>query len=184
MCFSLNFFFNKISNKNYSNKLQLNFSKNIPNNDQRNYFISHTPFKFLFKNKFFKFIKLLCSIFEQNKNILLVDYNYNYNYLPIKNSNLFSRSNKNLSKYFNYFNISIILFLNLNKKKFIFKKLQNHKTINVTLGYGMYSNKFDLCLDVQNTKIIHYIVYIYIIGIYLNVKNNDLNTSGSTLFLF
>lgn len=80
--------------------------------------------------------------------------------------------------------MSVILFLNLNKKKFIFKKLQNHETINIALEGGMYQHKFDLCLNIQNTKIINYMLYIYVMGIYLNVKNNNLNTSGSALFIF
>ena len=149
------------------------FSKNLQNNKQRNYFLNQTMFSFLFKNNLFKFSKLLYSVFEQNKNILIVDYNYNYNYLPIKNINIFSRSKKNFNKFLNYFNVSTILFLNLNKKKFIFKKLQNHRTINITLGGNMYPSKFDLSLSMQNTKIVHYIIYLHVMQIYLNTKNLD-----------
>lgn len=182
--FNQNYFFNKIINTQNNNKLQLTFSKNIFLNNTKSYFIPTIPFKLFFKNRLLGLTKLLFSVFRQNKNILLVDYNYNYNYLPIENQEIFSRSNKNLGKFLKYFNVSVILFLNLNKKKFIFKKLQNHETINIALEGGMYQHKFDLCLNIQNTKIINYMLYIYVMGIYLNVKNNNLNTSGSALFIF
>ena len=102
----------------------------------------------------------------------MIDFNNNYNYLPIKNKEIFSRSNKKFNKTLNYFKVSVLLFLNLNKKKFIFKKLQRNKVINITLGHGMNSNKFDLSLNLQNTKIIHYIIYLCVMDIYLNTKNN------------
>lgn len=178
------YFFKKLPKKVLVSKFQLKFLNKSYTDNQTKHPLKCNLFGYLFNNKLIKFGKILYNIFELNKNVVVVDYNHNYNYLPIKNTDLFSRSNKNFKKYLSYFNVSIIIFFNLNKKKFIFKKLQGYKTINVAVGVNNPLNKFDLDLGLFNNKITHYLVYIYIISIYLNVKNNTLNISGSTLYFF
>lgn len=115
------------------------------------------------------------NTFHLNKNILFVDYEYNYNYLPVNNSDIFSRSYKNIHKIVKFFNISTIIYLNLNKKKFSFKKLHNTKLINVSLSASNISNKFDISLNLPNNPINQYLMYMYVLSIYLKVKNNNLN---------
>jgi len=141
-----------------------------------------TQFGFILGNKLEKFTKIINTVFKLNKNVVLVDYDYNYNYLPIQNNDLFSRSAKNFNKCISYFNVSVVIFLNLNKKNFILKKLYTKKTINVTIDPNTSSDKFDLALQIQNTKIARYLIYIHVLNTYLNVKNNNLNIGGSKLF--
>ena len=170
--------------KKSTNNLQLCFSKNILLDSKLTLIFKQSQFNLILGNKLSKFTKILSTIFKLNKNVILVDYDYNYNYLPIQNSDLFSRSSKNFNKCISYFNVSAVVFLNLNKKKFILKKLFTSKTINVSIDSNVYSNKFDLGIQIQNTNITRYLIYIHILNIYLNVKNNNLNINDSKLLFF
>jgi hypothetical protein len=113
-----------------------------------------------------------------------VDFNFNFNYLPVTNKTLFSRSSKRFNKFLKFFNVSLVLFLNLNKKKFIFKKLFSNKVVNISIDKNTFSKKFDLNLSLPQNKITHYILYISIMNIYLAVKNKNLKINGSALFFF
>jgi hypothetical protein len=124
------------------------------------------------ENKFIMdFIFLLNSLFFFNKNILIVDFFNNFNYLPLNNETIFDRSSKKLSKIIKYFNINAVVFLNINKKKFIFKKLFNFKLLNISSNRSYEKNKFDFHFDIPNTKLHSYIVYLIILKLYLRVKN-------------
>lgn len=166
----------------FTSKLQLGFSKNTLLCSKTTLTFKQTQFNFILGNKLQKFTKIINTVFRLNKNVVLVDYDYNYNYLPIQNNDLFSRSAKNFNKCISYFNVSAVIFLNINKKNFILKKLYTLKTINVAIDSSLSSNKFDLALQIQNTKITRYLIYIHVLNIYLNVKNNNLSIGGSKLF--
>ena len=100
-------------------------------------------------------------------NILVVDYNHNYNYLPITQKSIFSRSAKKLFKTIRYFNIGIILYLNLNKKNFIFKKFLNLNLINIVVDNKISQKKFDFNINVGNNPLYMYIIYVTLLGFYL-----------------
>lgn len=130
-----------------------------------------------------KLTYFLVYFFKINKNILFIDYNYNYNYLPITQKNLLKNSNKNLYKIIKYFNVGAILFLNLNKKKSFFKKFLDLKLINIAVtNNNLY--KFDYNLCISTTPIVQYIIYIYILNIYIKIKNNNLNILWSSIIFF
>ncbi len=170
-------------NKIFFRKLNINFSFNntiqltklIPNNKL---------FYFILNNSFNKLIKLVEGVFFFNKNVLFVDFNFNFNYLPITNKILFSRSSKYFNKFLKYFNVSIVFFFNLNKKKFIFKKLLSNNVINISLDKDTYLKKFDLNLPISNNYLTNYILYISIMGVYITLKNKNLKINGSALFFF
>ena len=163
------------------NTLNLCFSKNNSLIHNSSVFVKQTQFGLLLNNKLSKLTKILGVVFKLNKNVILVDYSFNYNYLPIQNKDLFSRSTKNYNKCIRFFNVSVVIFFNLKKKNFILKKLFTNKTINVSVSSDTNLNKFDIGLKLQNTKITHYIVYIYLLNMYLSVKNNKLNIDDSKL---
>lgn len=127
---------------------------------------------FITNNKIKKLLYLISTIFYLNKNILFVDYDINYNYLPINNTLIFDRSFNRLSKVIKYFNISAIFYLNLKKKKFIFKKLHNCNLINISLSDELVSKKFDLNFPLTNNNLYVYLLYLYILKMYLKIKNN------------
>ena len=170
--------------KKYTNPLQLCFSKNTDLGNNPVLFAKQTQFGLLLGTKLTKLTKVLCTLFKLHKNIILVDYNYNYNYLPIQNNDLFSRSSKNLNKCIRFFNVAAILFFNLKGKNFILKKLFTNKTINISVSTDTNLNKFDIGLKLQNTKVTHYIIYVYLLNMYLSVKNNKLNIDDPKLFFF
>lgn len=177
------------TNKNHINilskKLQLSFHHNeILKNHKPIFYPKHNVLNFFNQNKFNNLFITLYNTFSLNKNILFIDYGYNYNYLPVTNKELFSRSYKNVYKIIKFFNISVVIYLSLNKKNFSFKKLHNLKLVNVSLSASNISNKFDISLDLPNNLITQYLVHLYVLSIYLKVKNNNLNINGSTLFFF
>lgn len=176
---------NKIHINTLNKKLQLNFHHNeISKNHVPIFHPKQNLLNFFFQNKFKGLTTTLYNTFFLNKNILFVDYVCNYNYLPIENNDLFSRSYKNIHKIIKFFNISVIVYLNLNKKNYSFKKLHNTKLVNVSLSISNISKKFDINLDLPNNLITQYLVHLYVLSIYLKVKNNNLNINVSTLFLF
>jgi hypothetical protein len=170
--------------KKYTNPLQLCFSKDTYLSNSSILFTKQTQFDLLLGTKLTKLTKVLNTLFKLNKNVILVDYDYNYNYLPVQNNDLFSRSSKNFNKCIRFFNVSAVLFFNLKNKNFILKKLFTNKTINISISSNTNLNKFDIGLKLQNTKVIHYIVYVYLLNMYLSVKNNKLNINDSKLFFF
>jgi hypothetical protein len=101
----------------------------------------------------------------------MVDYNYNYNYLPIENVLIFNRSTKTLNKLIKYFNIVSIIYFDINKKTFIFKKLTRLKLVNVSVTDTSLIKNFDFSLNVKNNNINKYLIYIYIMNIYNKIKN-------------
>ncbi len=181
--FSLFFFLKKIPTKFIFNKLKISFSGNN-NSFLFKPLFSNKLFGFTINNNFNKLIKLFQNILTLNKNILFIDFNFNFNYLPVTNTILFSRSAKSFNKVLKYFNISFVVFLNLNKKKFIFKKLFSSKVINISTDNNTFSNKFDLNLSLPQNKLINYILYLCVMNIYLIVKNKNLKINGSALFFF
>lgn len=151
----------------------LSFSKN----DFRSY-TNNTPntlFCFSYFNgnsDFKKIVYLISNLLFFNKNVLFVDNNVNYNYLPIHNNILFSRSYKKLYKIIKYFNIAVIFYIDLKKKKFIFKKLYNCNLINISISNRFISKKFDLNLGFINNYIHTYLFYLVVLNLYLKIKSN------------
>jgi hypothetical protein len=133
---------------------------------------------------FNKLATLLNMLFSNNKNIVFVDYYFNYNYLPVDNLNLFSRSTKYLQKLLVYFNVGAVIFLNLNKKFFLVKKLHKFRHINVSVNSNTFNKKFDISVNLPDTQLMHYLIYTYILNIYLKIKNNNLNINDAALFFF
>ena len=148
-----------------------------------------TSFKFkkliFFPNSSFnKLTILLNTLFLNNKNILFVDYNFNYNYLPVNNINFFSRSTKYLHKLLVYFNVGAVIFLNLNKKFFLIKKLHKFRHINISVNSKPSNSSFDISVNLPDTQLMHYLIYVYVLNIYLKIKNNNLNINDAALFFF
>ena len=165
------FILNKGFKKFEKKKFFINFSKNefLPytstTNTLNSYFI-YIFDKFVFKKLTF----LVANLFSFNKNLLFVDIETNYNYLPIDNSVLFSRSFSKLHKLIKYFNIAVVCYINLKKKKFVFKKLYDSNLINVSLSNTLVRNKFDLNLNITS-KVVLYVFYLMVLNLYIKVKN-------------
>lgn len=156
-------------------KLILDFSKNdfFQKNDLVLSSYNFIFFKnFLYKNNFKKILYLVSNVLFLKKNVLFVDSDTNYNYLPITNDIIFDRSFKKLSKVVKYFDIAAIFYLNLKKKKFIFKKLYYCNTINVSLSEKLVSKKFDLSFQFGGNEFYKYLFYLLILKVYLKIKNN------------
>lgn len=169
-------FWLSLPNKHFFLKLNTQLSTNIFKHNHQ-IFYKNNFFEKLFKNKLNKLTLLCVNLFSANKNIIFIDYNYNYNYLPITHKNLIKSSSKNIFKLAKYFNVSSIIFFNLNFKKSFFKKYFNLNLINISTGTNQ--KNFDINLNVVNLPILHYIIYIYISQIYLKINNNNLNINGS-----
>lgn len=169
------FLSNFLKNKSLNKKFLLDFSKN--DFSCKNEIILFN-YNYVFLKNFFvqtnfkKLIYIVSNLFFLNKNILLVDVFNNYNYLPLDNKLLFSRSFKKLSKLISYYNIYAIFYINLKKKKFVFKKLFNNNVINISLSKNLISKKFDLNINISENKIYMYLLYVYILKLYLKIKNN------------
>lgn len=101
---------------------------------------------------------------------MFVDIDTNLNYLPISNSVIFSRSFSKLYKLIKYFDVSLVFYMNLKKKKFIFKKVYGCNVINVSLSKSLVGTKFDLNLNLKN-NIQLYVLYLFVVSTYIKVKN-------------
>lgn len=168
------FVWNLCSKKKLERKsFLLDFSKNDSFNCKGVSFKNSSLFiSFDTKHDFKKILVIVSKLFYLNKNILFVDKNTNYNYLPVNNELIFNRTSNNLNKIVKYFNIALIFYLDLKKKKFIFKKLYACNLINVSVSPKLIKNKFDLNLNCINNPIYMYLLYILVINTYLKIKNN------------
>lgn len=170
MYFILNLQHHKMFEKK---KFLLDFIKNDFSIKNEKFYTSTLCFNYFNKNSNLKQLTYVVSnLFFLHKNVLFVDYNVNYNYLPITNNLLFSRSFKKLSKLIRYFDIAVIFYVDLSKKKFIFKKLYNCNVINVSLTNNFVSKKFDLNLNFINNYVYTYLFYLIVMDLYLKIKNN------------
>ena len=106
--------------------------------------------KILDRYTFKKITLLLTNMFNFGYNAIFLDINTNYNYLPIDNSLLFNRSFSSLKKLLTYFNVGLVFYINLKKKKFILKKLIKCNFINISLSSELVQSKFDLIISVKN----------------------------------
>ena len=153
----------------------LDFLKN-DFNKKNNLFLTNYNFlysnNFFFKNKVKKILYLASTLFVLNKNILFIDSNINYNYLPIDNTLIFDRSFNKLTRVIKYFNVAAIFYLNLKKKKFIFKKLYNCNLINISLSSELVSKKFDLNISFGKNNLYVYLFYLSALKTYIKIKNN------------
>ena len=165
-----NFFFRSLTPNKHKQIKKISFyTNNIINkkiNFKNNFFL--TKFNL---NNLLKFTFFLENILNRNLNILLVDYNYNYNYLPISNALIFNRSVKTLNKLIKYFNIVSIIYFDINKKTFIFKKLTRLKLVNISVTNTTLVKNFDFSLNVKNNSINNYLIYIHVMNIYNKIKN-------------
>ena len=119
-------------------------------------------FSFIFPNKVLKNMTLLLSkLLFSGVNFLVLDNDYNYNYLPTNNT---YSSNKLLYKTINYFNIRVLFFLNL--KPGTIKKFSNLNLLNITLTNNYNLNNVGFSSKFKNLRIFHYMLYIYILGVY------------------
>jgi hypothetical protein len=117
---------------------------------------------FFFKNSILKNILLfLSNLFSIGINFLVIDKSHNYNYLPIKNTHL---SGYNIYKTIKYFNVKVLLFLDLKPKQI--KKFICFRLLNIITTKN--SSYVDFFPKIQNIKVFHYIIYIHILNLYIN----------------
>lgn len=121
-------------------------------------------------------MNLLGGIFESGGNVLFMDFNFNFNYLPVDNKELFCRSTKNLQKILTYFNVRAVLYLNLNKKRFITTKIRKFKLIGISCNRNLVGKSFDISMNLPANYLTHYLIYIFTLNTYLKIKNKNLNT--------
>lgn len=146
---------------------------NLPKKDIKLKFNYNFIKNYLYIPKSLYFIStILEKFFFFNKNVLFVDYNYNYNYLPITNNFIFKRSKKDFYKLLKYFNIGVVIYLDIKKKDFFLKKIYNNSVISVCGSDDFFPNKVDFNLNLPNNSLYNYILYIIIMNIFLKVKNN------------
>ena len=118
-----------------------------------------------------KLTTTLVKLLSFNVNILFIDISQNYNYLPISQSDILSRSKKNLRKLIKFFNIGIVLFLNVGDKIFLVKKFNNLGTISISSNVTKKNTLFDFTINIAHNNPLHYyIVYLYTINILLKFK--------------
>ena len=118
-----------------------------------------------------KLTTTLVKLLSFNVNILFIDISQNYNYLPISQSDILSRSKKNLRKLIKFFNIGIVLFLNVGDKIFLVKKFNNLGTISISSNVTKKNTLFDFTINITHNNPLHYyIVYLYTINILLKFK--------------
>lgn len=117
-----------------------------------------------------KLLYIISSLLVLGKNILFIDNDINYNYLPINNSFIFNRRTNRLTKFIKYFDITMVFYLNLKKKKFVFKKLFNCRTINVCLSTQLLPKKFDMTFSVGKNDFYMYIFYLLVVKSYIALK--------------
>jgi hypothetical protein len=148
-------------NKNKKNKMIFNKNNFVLIGSYYN----QKKLNFVFPNKIIKnIIFLLSNLFSMGFNFLLLDKNQNYNYLPVSKDYLKS---KNMTKVIKYFNIKVLLFLDL--KPNTFKKFLKLKLLNITISTKSTNTKFiDFSSSYKNTKLFHYMLYIHILSLYLN----------------
>ena len=126
-------------------------------------------FNLFLKKIFFFFVNFINNNYNLGYNIIIIDYNTNYNYLPLLNKFLFSRSLQDLYKYIKFFNVNTVIFLDVNKKRFIFKKLLKFKLISISVNSDIRYN-LDLDLNITSTPVTNYIFYLILIYLYLKNK--------------
>lgn len=143
-----------------------NFSKPFFKN-----FLIKLPIYNNISNTFFKKLaNILYLTFFFNKNIIFIDHNHNYNYLPITNKVIFNRSIKNIFKLFKFFRVGVVCYLDFGKKDFFLTKLLRFKYINISLNNSINHKNMDLNLNLPNSKLANYIIYIFIMNLYLKIK--------------
>lgn len=152
-------FFKIFKQKNTKqNNIRLFFIKN-------NFFIKTHTFKktpFLFENSFINnVLSVLYNLFFLKINFLVLDNDFNYNYLPVGK---FFLKKKNLYKTIKYFDVKVLLFLGLKPRNF--KNLSCLNLLNISTTNN--NKHMDFFLKISNLKIFQYVVYIFILGIYLN----------------
>lgn len=151
-----------------------------------NYFfnkqLKKNSFNFFFKNSFniffFRILKtkafvslgiILSNLFKLHKNVLFLDFHENFNYLPFCNNTLFNRSLNNFFKKLIFYNISLVFFFKLKKKSFFLRRY--HKdVISVGVSKNYFDKKLDIVLDLPDTDIYHYCIYLYTMNLYLLYK--------------
>lgn len=120
----------------------------------------------VFSNKIFnKLCNFLQITFFSGFNVIIMDFFNNFNYLPITNEKLFSRSFKDFYKIIKFFNVNSVIFFDLNKKNFSFKKLSKFDLVSISLNKNILYNT-DFSLRVVNNDINKYIIYLLIINLY------------------
>lgn len=123
----------------------------------------------VFSKKIFnKLCNLLKITFSSGFNIIIMDFFNNYNYIPITNERLFSRSFKDFYKIIKFFKVSCVIFFDLNKKNFSFKKLVKYDLLSISLNKNI-SYKTDYSLRVVNNDLNKYIIYMLILNLYLKI---------------
>jgi hypothetical protein len=118
-----------------------------------------------------KLTTTLVRLLSFNVNILFVDISQNYNYLPISHSDILSRSKKNFRKLIKFFNIGIVLFLNVGDKIFLVKKFNDLGIISISSNGTKKNTLFDYTINLTHNNPLHYyIVYLYTVNILLKFK--------------
>jgi hypothetical protein len=113
----------------------------------------------------------LVRLLSFNVNVLFVDISQNYNYLPISHSDILSRSKKNFRKLIKFFNIGIVLFLNVGDKIFLVKKFNDLGIISISSNGTKKNTLFDYTINLTHNNPLHYyIVYLYTVNILLKFK--------------
>ena len=129
------------------------------------------PYNFVEKNNIYKYTTFCSNIFLLNHNIIFIDVNLNLNYLPCTNKAILSKSPKKFYQFLKFFNVSVVIFLNLKKKKSLFKKFLNYRLLNVAANNSIRGMEVDLHLRLPNSYLVNYIIYIHTMYIYLKLKN-------------
>lgn len=168
------FYINHIPfNKFFKKKLKLPKQKDIKvgsTNSNLNEFLCSYGF-FLKNNQIKDLINFFNNIFFSKTNCLFIDFDFNFNYLPITNNVIFNRNNRLLLKFVKYFNVSTLVFFNVNKKLFIFNKLSSYKLINISVNNDLKNTKMDFCVNLPNTRLHNYLLYCLISNIYIKNKH-------------
>lgn len=164
-------FFKGLENKTQKKKIYLCFHKNSFFYKNVNFYLTQTLFTNLLPQRFIKkLVTLFTNVFLGGGNVLFMNHNNNYNYLPISNKILFSRSSKYLLKFIKFFNVGVIIHMDLKRKNFIFKKMFRYKLINISLNNVIVSNNLDIKINLPNSELTNYLVYLFSLNFYLKCR--------------
>ena len=135
-----------------------------------NFLIRLLPLNYLSIGKLAKYSNFCSNIFQLNNNILFIDIDNNFNYLPCNNKLILNKSPQRLYQFLKYFNVNTIVFMNLKKKNSLLQKLLSYKLINISVNNSIRGIDIDLQLELPNTPLMNYIIYIHTLHIYLKFK--------------